>query len=111
LTAGVRIVHLLRKSLKYASKRDWPELAKDLKPIYTAPSDKAALDRFAEFSGKWQRRHPAIIRLMDRREVGVVPFLELDVETRTVIWTAIGIAGRPPMVMHHLIDRGVALTG
>jgi putative transposase len=44
------VVHLLRNSFKYTSKRDWPELAKDLKPIYTAPSADAALDRFAEFS-------------------------------------------------------------
>ena len=34
------VVHLLRNSFRYASKRDWPELAKDLKPIYTAPSGR-----------------------------------------------------------------------
>jgi len=48
------IVHLLRNSFKYASKRDWAQLAKDLKPIYTAASEAEALDRFAEFSGKWE---------------------------------------------------------
>ena len=57
------IVHLLRNSFRYASKRDWPELAKDLKPVYTAPSAQAALDAFAEFSDKWEKRYPAIIRL------------------------------------------------
>ena len=30
------IVHLLRNSFRYASKRDWGQLAKDLKPVYTA---------------------------------------------------------------------------
>ncbi len=49
------VVHLLRNSFRYASKRDWPELARDLKPIYTASSDQAASDRFAEFSDKWER--------------------------------------------------------
>jgi len=39
------VVHLLRNSFRYASRRDWPELARDLKPIYTAPSEQAALDR------------------------------------------------------------------
>jgi hypothetical protein len=53
----------LRNSFRYASKRDWPELAKDLKPIYTAPSADAALNLFAEFSDKWERRYPAIVRL------------------------------------------------
>ena len=31
------VVHLLRNSFRYASRRDWPQIAKDLKPIYTAP--------------------------------------------------------------------------
>ena len=79
------VVHLLRNSFRYASKRDWPELAKDLKPVYTAPSAQAALDRFAEFSDKWERRYPAIIRLWTDAWAEFVPFLEFDVEIRTVI--------------------------
>jgi putative transposase len=31
------VVHLLRNSFRYASRRDWAAIAKDLKPIYTAP--------------------------------------------------------------------------
>src|SRR6201982_1442616 len=48
------IVHLLRNSFKYAPKRDWAQIAKDLKPVYTAASEAEALDRFAEFRGKWE---------------------------------------------------------
>src|SRR5213082_1843928 len=59
------IVHLLRNSFNYASKRDWAQIAKDLKPVYTAASESEALDRFAEFSGKWEKRYPAIIRLWE----------------------------------------------
>jgi putative transposase len=44
------IVHLLRNSFRYASRADWAAIARDLKPVYTAPSEQAALDRFAEFS-------------------------------------------------------------
>ena len=44
------IVHLLRNSFRYASKRDWAQIARDLKPVYTAASESEALDRFAEFS-------------------------------------------------------------
>ena len=56
-------MHLLRNSFRFASLRDWPALAKDLKPVYTAPSEQAALDRFAGFSDTWEARYPAIIRL------------------------------------------------
>jgi putative transposase len=81
------IVHLLRNSFRYASKRDWPELAKDLKPVYTAPSAQAALDAFAEFSDKWEKRYPAIIRLWTDAWAEFVPFLNFDVEIRKIICT------------------------
>jgi transposase-like protein len=81
------IVHLLRNSFRYASKRDWAQVAKDLKPVYTAASEAEALDRFAEFSGKWEKRYPAIIRLWENAWAEFVPFLAFDQEIRTVICT------------------------
>jgi transposase-like protein len=81
------VVHLLRNSFKYASKRDWAAIAKDLKPVYTAASEAAALDAFAEFSGKWEKRYPAIIRLWENAWAEFVPFLRFDREIRTVICT------------------------
>jgi putative transposase len=81
------IVHLLRNSFKYASRRDWAEIAKDLKPVYTASSEAEALDRFADFSGKWEKRYPAIIRLWENAWAEFVPFLQFDREIRTVICT------------------------
>jgi putative transposase len=81
------IVHLLRNSFKYASKRDWAEVARDLKPVYTAVSETAALDAFAEFSAKWEKRYPAIIRLWENAWAEFTPFLQFDNEIRTVICT------------------------
>src|SRR5262249_9977225 len=85
------IVHLLRNSFKYASKRDWAQLAKDLKPVYTAASEAEALDRFAEFSEKWEKRYPAIIRLWETAWAQFVPFLALHQEIRTGTCTTNGI--------------------
>jgi putative transposase len=81
------IVHLLRNSFKYASKKDWPQIARELKPVYTAASESEALDRFAEFSGTWEKRYPAIIRLWENAWAEFVPFLQFDREIRTVICT------------------------
>ena len=81
------IVHLLRNSFRYASKRDWAEVARDLKPVYTAASEAEALDRFAEFSGKWEKRYPAIIRLWENAWAEFVPFLRFDRDIRAVICT------------------------
>jgi putative transposase len=81
------IVHLLRNSFKYASKRDWAQVAKDLKPVYTAASETEALGRLADFSGKREKRYPAIIRLRENAWAEFVPFLQFDREIRTVICT------------------------
>jgi transposase-like protein len=81
------VIHLLRNTYRYASKRDWAALAKDLKPVYTAPSAEAALDRFAEFADRWEKRYPAVIGLWERAWSEFVPFLSFDPEIRTVICT------------------------
>jgi len=79
------LIHLIRASFRYASKADWAAVAKDLKPVYTAPSEQAALDAFAEFSSKWERKYPAIVRLWTNAWPEMVPFLAFDIEIRRII--------------------------
>src|SRR6516225_937118 len=81
------IVHLLRNSFRYASRRDWDAIAKALKPVYTAPSESAALDAFAEFSGQWEAKYPAIVKLWESAWAEFVPFLRFDTEIRRLICT------------------------
>jgi putative transposase len=81
------IVHLLRNSFAYASRRDWAAMAKDLRPVYTAVSEAAALDALAGFAGTWEARYPAIIRLWQNAWAEFVPFLAFDREIRTIICT------------------------
>jgi putative transposase len=100
------VVHLLRNSFRYASRKDWPELAKDLKPVYTAPSGQAALDRFAEFSDKWERRYPAIARLWTDKWAEFVPFLAFDVEIRKVICTTNAIESVNSRIRRAVNARG-----
>ena len=81
------VVHLLRNSFRYASRRDWEAIARALKPVYTAVSESAALDAFAEFSGTWEAKYPAIVRLWENAWAEFVPFLAFDKEIRTLICT------------------------
>jgi putative transposase len=81
------VVHLLRASFRYAGRRDWPGIARDLKAIYTAATEAAALDRFAEFCGRWGAKYPAIVKLWENAWAEFVPFLSFDDEIRTVIYT------------------------
>ena len=82
------IVHLMRSSFDYASRRDWTGVAAALKPVYTAASELDALERFVGFTeSDLGRRYPAIGRLLENAWAEFVPFLAFDREIRTVICT------------------------
>jgi hypothetical protein len=91
------IVHLLRNSFRYASRRDWAAIAKDLKPVYTAATGAEALERFADFAGTWEARYPAIIRLWENAWEEFIPFLDYGACRELVFpggrWTVVS-AGR-----------------
>jgi transposase-like protein len=81
-------------SFRYAARRDWPSIAKDLKVIYTAPTEAVALERFVEFSTRWEDKYPAIVGLWERAWAEFVPFLSFDPEIRTAIYTTDDIVKR-----------------
>jgi putative transposase len=58
------VVHLVRASLRYASKGHWSQITKHLRQIYTAPTVDAAEARFADFEQTWGEKYPAIIRTL-----------------------------------------------
>jgi putative transposase len=79
------IVHLLRASFRYAARQHWDAIAKALKPVYTAATEEAAMERFLEFGEVWGKKYPAIIRLWENAWAEFVPFLSFDPEIRRII--------------------------
>jgi putative transposase len=79
------ILHLIRNTFRYASRRDWQALARDLRPVYTAPNETTAQKRMDEFADTWGSRYPAIIRLWRTAWNEFIPFLDYDVEIRRII--------------------------
>jgi transposase-like protein len=100
------VIHLLRNSFRYASKRDWAAIAKDLKLVYTAASESAALDAFAAFAEKWEQRYPAIIKLWENAWAEFVPFLAFDTEIRSVICTTNSIESLNSRIRRAVNARG-----
>jgi len=100
------VVHLLRASFGYASRRDWSAIAHDLKPVYTAVSEQAALEAFMAFTETWQQRYPAIIRLWENAWAEFVPFLQFDKEIRTVICTTNAIESINARIRRAVNARG-----
>ena len=81
------VVHLLRNSFRYAGRQHYEAIAKALRPVYTAPTETAAMERFLEFAEAWGERYPAIVRLWENAWAEFVPFLSFDVEIRKIICT------------------------
>src|SRR5215469_7845209 len=81
------VVHLIRASLRYASKKYWVPLTKDLRTIYTAVDQAVAEAALEEFAGRWQPRYPAIVRLWRAHWTEFVPFLAFPPAVRKVVYT------------------------
>lgn len=79
------VIHLLRASFRYAARQHWDAIAKALRPVYTAPTESAALERFLEFSETWGAKYPAIVKLWENAWAEFVPFLAFDAEIRKVV--------------------------
>jgi putative transposase len=81
------VVHLIRASLRYASKKDWTPLTQSLRPIYTAVDETAAAAALEAFAERWGRRYPAIVRLWRSHWAEFTPFLAFPPDVRRVIYT------------------------
>jgi len=86
-TVQLCVVHLIRASLRYASRKDWAALTKDLRTIYTAVDDTAAQVGLEALEQQWGQRYPAIVRLWRTHWPEFVPFLAFPPDVRRVVYT------------------------
>src|SRR6188472_3782845 len=59
-TVQTCIVHLIRQSLRYVPRRQYDQVVKDLRPIYTAVDADAAMAALESFEEKWGAQLPVI---------------------------------------------------
>jgi putative transposase len=81
------VVHLIRHSLKYVPRREREQVARDLKPIYTAVDADAAHAALEAFDDKWGARFPVITQAWLNAWEYVTPFLAFPPEVRRVVYT------------------------
>jgi transposase-like protein len=81
------IVHLIRASLKYVPRRQYDQVVRDLKPIYTAINADQAMLALEQFESKWDQQLPIIARIWRDAWPQVIPFLAYEPEVRRVIYT------------------------
>ena len=81
------IVHLIRHSLKYVPRKQYEQVTKDLRPIYTAIDADAALVALEAFEEKWGQQIPVIGQAWRNAWEHVTPFMAFPPEVRRVIYT------------------------
>jgi putative transposase len=86
-TVQTCIVHLIRSSLRYVPRREREQVARDLKPIYTAKDADQAQAELEAFDEKWGARFPVITQAWLNAWEHVIPFLAFPDEVRRVIYT------------------------
>jgi transposase-like protein len=86
-TVQTCVVHMVRNSLRYASKKHWSAITRQMRAIYTAPTVDAAQAHFVDFAETWRDTYPAMISSWENSWAEFVPFLEFPVELRKIVYT------------------------
>ena len=81
------IVHQVRNTLKYAGEKNKKEFANDLKAIYQAPSEKAALEQLERVTAKWETDYPNAMKSWHTNWDVISPIFKFSAQVRKVIYT------------------------
>lgn len=81
------IIHQIRNSSKYVSYKDLKEFNSDLKLVYTATTEEAALAELERFEQKWGDKYLIAIRSWKNNWDELATFFKYPQEIRKIIYT------------------------
>ena len=87
------IIHQLRNSSKYVSYKDIKALMADLKKVYTAATEEAALDALDSFAAAWDSKYPKISKSWYENWPNLSTYFKFPPELRKLIYTTNTIEG------------------
>jgi len=101
------VVHLIRASMRLVSYTDRKGVAAALRPIYTAPTQDAALAALKAFTDSaWGRKYPAAVTTWARAWDRFTPFLAFGPALRKVIYTTNSIESLNYQLRKIIKNRG-----
>ena len=77
----------MRNTLKYVGEKNKKEFANDLKAIYQAPSEKAALEQLERVTEKWEKDYPNAMKSWHTNWDVISPIFKFSAQVRKVIYT------------------------
>jgi putative transposase len=87
------IIHMIRNSTRYVSYKDLKPVMVDLKKVYGAVSEDAALYALEEFHEKWSGKYPQIYKSWEGNWGDLSGFFKYPSELRRLIYTTNAVEG------------------
>lgn len=87
------IIHQIRNSSKYVSYKDLKALMADLKAVYAAVDEDAALMALNTFSEHWDKKYPTISQSWRANWANLSTYFKFPQELRRLIYTTNAIEG------------------
>jgi transposase-like protein len=87
------IIHQIRNSTKYVSYKDLKALIADLKAVYGAVDETAALTALDVFSEHWDKKYPTISKSWRQNWPNLSTYFKFPNEVRRLIYTTNAIEG------------------
>jgi len=81
------VIHQIRNSTKYVSYKDIKALMADLKKVYGAVDEPAALGALDDFDAKWSSKYPKIALSWRTNWANLATYFKYPQEVRTLIYT------------------------
>jgi putative transposase len=87
------VIHMIRNSTKYVSYKDIKPVMRDLKNVYTAPNEEAALFALEELRERWGSQYPQMLKVWDENWGEVSTFFKYPDDVRRLIYTTNAVEG------------------
>jgi len=81
------IIHVLRNTLRYVASKDQKEFASDIKAVYTAATEEAALIELEKVAEKWGKKYPLPLKSWRENWHNIATFFKYTAEVRRMIYT------------------------
>jgi len=101
------IVHMIRNSLKYVSWKDYKAVTTDLRAIYQAVTEEAALQALDDFAKKWDEKYPQISKSWRTHWHNLNTYFAYPTDIRRAIYTTNAIESLNSVIRHAIKKRKV----
>ena len=98
---------MVRNSLRFVPWKDKKAVARDLKSIYSAPSEEAAKLELQNFCDKWDNKYPTISDIWTRNWSSIVPCLAFPEFIKKAIYTTNAIEAVNRQIRKIIKSKGV----